>query len=119
MYGWQEKSSRVVCRLDLYGAWRLLAVFETPDRCILLLVAEHTRTANPYRLLYTALGITEPSYVCAAHSAVLAFELANRAYFAASVSDRGDEFFDQFTDPCSALLAEQETRHLCLLRARR
>jgi len=25
--------------------------------------------------------------------AVLAFELANRAYFAASVSDRGDDFF--------------------------
>ena len=50
----------VVCRLDLYGAWRLLTVFETPDRCILLLVAEHTRTANPYWLLYAALGITEP-----------------------------------------------------------
>jgi [ribosomal protein S5]-alanine N-acetyltransferase len=30
--------------------------------------------------------------------AVLAFELANRAYFAASISDRGDEFFDQFTE---------------------
>ena len=40
--------------------------------------------------------------------AVLAFELANRAYFAASISDRGDEFFDQFTDRYSALLAEQE-----------
>jgi [ribosomal protein S5]-alanine N-acetyltransferase len=40
--------------------------------------------------------------------AVLAFELANRAYFAASVSDRGDEFFDQFTDRHGALLAEQE-----------
>jgi ribosomal-protein-alanine N-acetyltransferase len=40
--------------------------------------------------------------------AVLAFELANRAYFAASVSDRGDEFYDQFTDRLSALLAEQE-----------
>lgn len=39
---------------------------------------------------------------------VLAFELANRAYFAASVSDRGDEFFDQFADRYSALLAEQE-----------
>jgi ribosomal-protein-alanine N-acetyltransferase len=39
--------------------------------------------------------------------AVLAFELVNRAYFAASVSDRGDEFFDQFADRCSALLAEQ------------
>ena len=40
--------------------------------------------------------------------AVLAFELANRAYFAAFISDRGDEFFDQFTDRHAALLAEQE-----------
>jgi ribosomal-protein-alanine N-acetyltransferase len=40
--------------------------------------------------------------------AVLAFELANRAYFAASISDRGDDFFDQFTDRHSALLADQE-----------
>jgi ribosomal-protein-alanine N-acetyltransferase len=40
--------------------------------------------------------------------AVLAFEVANRAYFAASISDRGDDFFDQFTDRYSALLAEQE-----------
>jgi ribosomal-protein-alanine N-acetyltransferase len=37
----------------------------------------------------------------------LAFELMNRAYFAASVSDRGDEFFDEFPDRFSALLAEQ------------
>ena len=40
--------------------------------------------------------------------AVLAFELANRAYFAASVSDRGDEYFERFADRHSALLAEQE-----------
>jgi ribosomal-protein-alanine N-acetyltransferase len=40
--------------------------------------------------------------------AVLAFELANRAYFAAFISDRGDEFFDQFADRYDALLAEQE-----------
>ncbi len=40
--------------------------------------------------------------------AVLAFELANRGYFAASVSDRGDEFFERFTERHSALLAEQE-----------
>jgi len=40
--------------------------------------------------------------------AVLAFELVNRAYFAASVSDRGDEFFDQFAGQYGALLAEQE-----------
>jgi RimJ/RimL family protein N-acetyltransferase len=47
--------------------------------------------------------------VRADHAAeILAFELANRAYFAASISDRGDEFFDQFTDRHNALLAEQE-----------
>ncbi len=40
--------------------------------------------------------------------AILAFELANRAYFAASISDRGDEFFDQFSERHGALLAEQE-----------
>ncbi|MFH9865526.1 GNAT family N-acetyltransferase [Streptomyces lydicus] len=40
--------------------------------------------------------------------AVLAFELANRAYFAASISDRGDDFFDQFTDRYNASLAEQQ-----------
>ena len=40
--------------------------------------------------------------------AVLAFELANRAYFAAFISDRGDEFFEQFAERHSALLAEQE-----------
>ncbi len=40
--------------------------------------------------------------------AVLAFELANRTYFAASISDRGDDFFDQFADRYNALLAEQE-----------
>ncbi|MET9563848.1 GNAT family N-acetyltransferase [Streptomyces tauricus] len=40
--------------------------------------------------------------------AVLAFELANRAYFAASISDRGDDFFDEFPDRYNARLAEQE-----------
>ncbi|KND43092.1 MULTISPECIES: GNAT family N-acetyltransferase [Streptomyces] len=45
----------------------------------------------------------------AAHApAVLAFELENRAYFAASISDRGDDYFNQFTDRFHALLAEQE-----------
>jgi ribosomal-protein-alanine N-acetyltransferase len=39
--------------------------------------------------------------------AVLAFELANRAYFAGFISDRGDEFYDDFTDRHRALLAEQ------------
>ena len=40
--------------------------------------------------------------------AVLAFELANRAYFATFVSDRGDEFYDQFTERYNVLLAEPE-----------
>jgi RimJ/RimL family protein N-acetyltransferase len=38
---------------------------------------------------------------------VLAFELANRAYFAGSISDRGDDYFDRFSERFDALLAEQ------------
>jgi hypothetical protein len=49
-----------ICRLSLYGEWRLLTVFEAADRCILLLVTEHNRTSNPYQLLYNVLGIEEP-----------------------------------------------------------
>jgi len=41
-------------------------------------------------------------------AAVLDFELANRAYFAESISDRGDQFFEEFADRYAALLAEQE-----------
>ncbi|ALE04336.1 GCN5 family acetyltransferase (plasmid) [Arthrobacter sp. ERGS1:01] len=41
-------------------------------------------------------------------TAVLAFELANRDYFAASISDRGDDYFEQFAQRHAALLAEQE-----------
>ena len=40
---------------------------------------------------------------------MLAFELANRDYFAAFISDRGDEFFDKFADQHSTLLAEQDS----------
>jgi ribosomal-protein-alanine N-acetyltransferase len=40
--------------------------------------------------------------------AILAFETANRGYFAASISDRGDEYFEHFTERHNALLAEQE-----------
>ena len=40
--------------------------------------------------------------------ALLTFELENRAYFAGSISDRGDKFFEQFTEGIDALLAEQE-----------
>ena len=40
--------------------------------------------------------------------AVLAFETANRAYFSASISDRGDAFFEHFTEVHTARLAEQD-----------
>src|SRR5262245_39551296 len=40
--------------------------------------------------------------------AVLAFELTNRAYFATSISDRGDEYFEHFTERHKSLLDEQE-----------
>ncbi|MFJ4190090.1 GNAT family N-acetyltransferase [Kitasatospora sp. NPDC089509] len=39
--------------------------------------------------------------------ALLAFELANRAWFARSVPDRGDAYFAEFADRHAALLAEQ------------
>jgi ribosomal-protein-alanine N-acetyltransferase len=40
--------------------------------------------------------------------ALLAFEQENRAYFAASIPDRGDDYFARFADRHRALLAEQE-----------
>jgi ribosomal-protein-alanine N-acetyltransferase len=40
--------------------------------------------------------------------AVLAFELANRAYFATFITDRGDDFFDRFADRFSSMLAMQD-----------
>jgi RimJ/RimL family protein N-acetyltransferase len=43
--------------------------------------------------------------------AVLAFERNNRAYFAASISDRGEQYFHEFTDRHAALLAEQASGH--------
>src|SRR5262245_2177021 len=39
---------------------------------------------------------------------VLAFERANRGYFAASISDRGDEFFANYPQRHRELLAEQQ-----------
>jgi ribosomal-protein-alanine N-acetyltransferase len=54
--------------------------------------------------------VPELQRLCADHAAaVLAFEVDNRAYFAAAVSDRGDEFYERFTEGFDALLAEQET----------
>jgi ribosomal-protein-alanine N-acetyltransferase len=40
--------------------------------------------------------------------AVLNFEVENRAYFALSISDRGEEFFEEFTERHRELLSEQE-----------
>lgn len=40
--------------------------------------------------------------------ALLAFERENRAYFAMTITDRGDAYFAHFTDRLHALLAEQE-----------
>ena len=41
--------------------------------------------------------------------AVLAFELANRAFFARTISDRGDDWFAHFTERHAAMVAEQES----------
>ena len=41
--------------------------------------------------------------------ALLAFERENRAYFAASIPDRGDEFFAEFDTRYAQLVAEQAT----------
>jgi ribosomal-protein-alanine N-acetyltransferase len=40
--------------------------------------------------------------------AVFAFELENRAYFATSINDRGDEFYETFSRQHDAFLAEQD-----------
>jgi ribosomal-protein-alanine N-acetyltransferase len=41
-------------------------------------------------------------------AAVLAFERENRAYFAATIPDRGDDFFAHFAERHARLLAEQD-----------
>lgn len=41
-------------------------------------------------------------------AAILHFETSNRAYFSASISDRGDSFFEQFSQRHRELMAEQE-----------
>jgi ribosomal-protein-alanine N-acetyltransferase len=40
--------------------------------------------------------------------AVLDFELENRGYFATSISDRGDDYFEHFSDRHAAMLADQD-----------
>ena len=41
-------------------------------------------------------------------AAVLAFERDNRAWFARSISDRGEEYFERFSDEHQSMLDEQE-----------
>jgi ribosomal-protein-alanine N-acetyltransferase len=54
-------------------------------------------------------GMLQLQRLRGSHSAaILAFEVANRAYFAASITDRGDEFFEQFSERHVACLAEQD-----------
>lgn len=50
------------------------------------------------------LQLLRPDHACA----VLAFELANRAFFATVISDRGDAYFEHFTEQHNALVADQE-----------
>jgi [ribosomal protein S5]-alanine N-acetyltransferase len=45
---------------------------------------------------------------CDHEAAVIHFELENREYFAESISDRGDDYFDKFEARHRELLAEQE-----------
>jgi len=42
-------------------------------------------------------------------AALLAFEQENRAYFATTIPDRGDDYFTHFAERHEALLAEQAT----------
>ncbi len=52
--------------------------------------------------------MTQLQVLDAGHLEVLRdFELANRAYFAAWVTDRGDDFFEHFDERLAARLAEQ------------
>jgi ribosomal-protein-alanine N-acetyltransferase len=41
-------------------------------------------------------------------AAILAFEVVNRAYFAASITDRGDDFFEHFSERHQDCLTEQD-----------
>jgi ribosomal-protein-alanine N-acetyltransferase len=59
--------------------------------------------------LRTVLPVPELQLLRADHApALLAFERENRAYFAATIPDRGDEYFARFTERLRALLDEQE-----------
>jgi [ribosomal protein S5]-alanine N-acetyltransferase len=62
-----------------------------------------------WALAWQSLLVPRLEQVRADHArAILAFERENRAYFATWISDRGDEYFDQFTARHRELLAEQD-----------
>ncbi|TDD55308.1 N-acetyltransferase [Kribbella antibiotica] len=52
-------------------------------------------------------GVTLERLTADHADALLAFERENRAYFAESIADRGDEFFENFAEILQARLAEQ------------
>jgi ribosomal-protein-alanine N-acetyltransferase len=55
------------------------------------------------------LGVPELQRLRADHGpAVLAFEVANREYFAGFINDRGGEYFERFDEQHEFLLADQE-----------
>jgi RimJ/RimL family protein N-acetyltransferase len=92
----------VLLRLTADTAGRLRAGLSTPTRTGSKQIDSATRLGHNF-------SVPELQRLCAGHAdAVLAFERANREWFAASVSDRGDEFFARFADRFAALLADQE-----------
>jgi ribosomal-protein-alanine N-acetyltransferase len=73
-----------------------------------VVVIHHSRGRDRRRERY-ARWVLELQRLRSDHvTAVFAFEVANRAYFAVSITDRGDEFYERFAEHHSALLAEQD-----------
>jgi ribosomal-protein-alanine N-acetyltransferase len=64
-------------------------------------MARHERCSYPWAV--PELQLLRPDHA----PALLAFELENRAYFAASVPDRGDDYFAEFAERHRELLACQ------------
>lgn len=61
----------------------------------------------PSEIVLSGYGVTLERLTADHADALLAFERENREYFAASIADRGDEFFANFTEMLQARLAEQ------------
>ncbi len=59
---------------------------------------------RPYRRTVPELQILRPDHA----AAVLAFELANRAFFATAVPDRGDSYFEHFGARLNELIFDQD-----------